>query len=62
MPWAADGRDGNRLHLVKKRLIFFRFIASVSLKVRLWYIFSWKIQLISISISYAKYGSNFSQF
>ena len=28
MSWAADGQDGNGLHLEKKRLIFFKFIAS----------------------------------
>ena len=55
MSWAADGQDGNGLHLKKMRLIFM-FIASVlanSLKLRLWFTFSSKIHLISsISVLY----------
>ena len=52
--WAADGQDGNGLHLEKSRLIFFKFIASSSvlensLKLSLRFIFSSKIHLIYFS-------------
>ena len=53
MSWAADGQDGNELHPEKMRLILSKFIASVlekSLKLRLWFIFSWKMHLISSSL------------
>ena len=45
MSWAADGQDGNGLHLEKIEATFLTFIASVSensLKFWLWFIFSWK--------------------
>ena len=51
MSWAADGQHRNGLYIKKIRLI--RFIPSVlekSLKLRLWFIFSWKIHLISSSL------------
>ena len=41
MSWAADGQDGNGLHLEKNGANFFKFIASVlekSLKLRLIYL------------------------
>ena len=53
MSWAADGQDGNGLHLEKYEANFFNFITSVSknsLKLWLWLIFSSKIHLISFSL------------
>ena len=53
MSWAADGQDGNGLHFEKNEANFFKFVPSVlenSLKLRLWFIFSSKIHLISSSL------------
>ena len=53
MSWAADGHDGNGLHLGKNEANFFKFTASLlknSPKLRLWFIFSLKIYLISSSL------------
>ena len=54
MSWTADGQDGNGLHLEKMRVIFSSssLCREISLKLRLWFIFSSKTHLISSS-----YGS-----
>ena len=52
MSWAADGQDGNGLHLEKNEANVFKFIVSVlenSLKLRLWFMFTSKTHLISSS-------------
>ena len=53
MSWAADGQDGDGLHLGKNEANFFKFVTSVminTLKLRLWFIFSSKIHLIPSSL------------
>ena len=50
MSWAAYGQDENGLDLEINEANFFKFIASVlenSLKLRLWFVSSSKIYLIS---------------
>ena len=51
MAWTANGQIENGLHLEKNEATFFKFIASVlnnSLELRLWFIFSSKIHLMSL--------------
>ena len=72
MSWVADGQDGNGLHFEKMRLIFSSLSLlswKNSLKLRLWFIFSSKIHLISsslcsisISCTTKVLSSNFRQF